>query len=375
MSRVRARFAPAARDRFRGARPLTTLAVAAIASAPLGASAAGPVGQLAAVDCAGIEGWARDPDVPRNAIDVHLYFGGPAGDPAAPAIAITADVTLTDGCVADRCAHGFSSALPMGVLDDLPRPVHAYGIDQTGDPNLQLELSPTELRCPPPPIVGGDKRHVTSPDVLAAWQFSTFFDLLRVSDDALVALTDGAAIVAGPQLVVSDAGDPTVWLLEDALRRPVDPEVAAAWRFDLAAAMPMPAAMLDAVPEGTPWRPRPILLQGSGPEVYLLDDHPCSPGDPDPACQRDPTDDGGLDDDDGASGDDSGGADTGGDDLDPSGDSADDHATTADGGTSDAMPPARVDDDGSGCGCRSHPSGGPALWIAVLAIRRRRRSR
>ena len=132
------------------------------------AAAVGPVGTLV-VDCTGIEGWAQEPDMPDALIDVHLYFGGPAGDPAASAVVVNAGQVIAAGCLGAECNHGYRSALPMSLLDSGEHEVHAYGIDLTGDPNLELAGSPMMMSCPPPPIVGGELRHVVAPEVLAAW--------------------------------------------------------------------------------------------------------------------------------------------------------------------------------------------------------------
>lgn len=363
------------------ARALGLLVVALAALLPSPSRAAqSPAGQLIAVDCTGIEGWTSDPDVPLELTDAHLYFGGPAGDPAASAIAVHADAMLPAGCDPAQCAHGFRSELPMSLLDDQEHVVHAYGIDLSGDPNVELAGSPLVFSCPPPPIVGGEKRHVVSPEILAAWQFSTFFDLLVVDDALLTTLPDAPAIDVAPSLAMGDGADPTVWLLDQGFRRFVDPEHATAWRLDLATAVVMPAAQLAAMPEGTPLRPRPILLQGTMPAVYLLDDHQCVAGDPDPACDEGEGD--GDGDTGSAQGDSSTGAAPGGDMGDSgeaSGSSEGDGTATDDAGdtdtiaTSDASAGARGG-DAAGCGCNhAPPRSGLLLLAAAAALRRRRR--
>lgn len=268
----------------------------------------------------------------------------------------------------------------MSLLDDQEHVVHAYGIDLSGDPNVELAGSPLVFSCPPPPIVGGEKRHVVSPEILAAWQFSTFFDLLVVDDALLTTLPDAPAIDVAPSLAMGDGADPTVWLLDQGFRRFVDPEHATAWRLDLATAVVMPAAQLAAMPEGTPLRPRPILLQGTMPAVYLLDDHQCVAGDPDPACDEGEGD--GDGDTGSAQGDSSTGAAPGGDMGDSgeaSGSSEGDGTATDDAGdtdtiaTSDASAGARGG-DAAGCGCNhAPPRSGLLLLAAAAALRRRRR--
>ncbi len=345
-------------------------AVAAVWLSPANATAAaGPIGQLQAADCAGIEGWTQDPDLPLDTTDAHIYFNGPAGDPAASAIVVTADRMQAGGCEAAACEHGFVSGLPMSLLDDVEHVVHAYGIDLSGDPNLELEASPATFQCPPPPIVGGELRHVTSPEVLAAWQFSTFFDRLLVDDAVLLALPEVSAIDPAPVLAVADTSDPTVWLVDGPWRRFVDPAFMAAWRFDPTTAIVMPVDELEAMPEGAPLRARPVLVQGTGDAVYLLDDHSCTEGDTNAACVDDPPEpagsdgDGGTDDDGGDADSDGSGASTGSDD---GGSSA--------GPDTDAVPLGAdgTDDADGGCGCRSTPRDHEWLVLALLALPWRR---
>ncbi len=323
------------------------------------AAAAGPVGTLV-VDCTGIEGWAQEPDAPDALIDVHLYFDGPAGDPVATAIVVTASTVLDGGCMGAECMHGYRSALPMSLLDAADHEVHAYGIDLTGDPNLELAGSPAQLSCPPPPVVGGELRHVVSPEILAAWQFSIFFDRLLVPDAAIMALPVGPVVDVGPQLRVDDAGG--LWLVDQGRRRALAPDVAPAWRLGPAAAQPLAPAEL-ALPEGTAVRPRPVLLQGTMPEVWLLDDHQCSEGDPDPACVPEGEDDTGGGSTDGDAGTGAGSSDTG-----PVG-SSEGSGTGGEGtgGTSTGPAPAVGDEGHGGCGCGSRERSGSG-WLAALGL-------
>lgn len=339
----------------------------AVLGAPGVARAAGPVGSLV-VDCTGIEGWAQEPDMPDALIDVHLYFGGPAGDPAATAIAVTANEVLEVGCMGVECMHGYRSVLPMGLLDDGDHVVHAYGIDLTGDPNL--EIGAAVLSCPPPPIVGGEKRHIVSPEILGAWQFLVFFDRLIVPDVTIASLPQAVSIDVGPQLRVDQVGG--LWLVDAGFLREVPAEVVPAWRLDPAAALPM-APEEQVLPEGTPLRPRPVLLQGTMPEVYLLDDHQCVVDDPHPDCvpeEEGTTGDEGEPPADGSSGGAEGGSGSEGD-----GDSG---GSDGSGGTGAAVPGATFggeEDEGTGgCGCRSRGqgSGWGGLWLVLLAVHRRR---
>lgn len=310
--------------------------------------------------------------MPDAVIDVHLYFGGPAGDPAATAVVVSAGQVIAGGCMGVECVHGYRSGLPMSLLDEVERPVHAYGIDLTGDPNLELTGSPAVMSCPPPPIVSGELRHVISPEVLAAWQFSVFFDRLVVADATITGLAVGPAVDMGPQLRVDAFGD--LWVIDQGYRRAVPPDVAAAWRLAPATAVELMPNEL-AMPEGTPLRPRPVLVQGTMPEVYLLDDHQCAAGDPDPSCVPEGEDETG--------GGETGDASTGGaSDSDAgSGGSDESGAGSSDGtgGVLTGLPPVAADEEAEGCACRGGGRASP-WWLASLVlllggVRRRRATR
>jgi MYXO-CTERM domain-containing protein len=359
----------------RGARPRSAWAAATIVGAigwlawPEAAGAVGPVGTLV-VDCTGIQGWAQEPDMPDAFIEVHLYFGGPAGDPAATAVVVSAGQMIATGCMGVECVHGYRSGLPMSLLDEVERPVHAYGIDLTGDPNLELTGSPAVMSCPPPPIVSGELRHVTSPEVLTAWQFSLFFDRLVVPDATITGLVVGPVVDMGPQLRVDAFGD--LWVIDQGRRREVPSDVAVAWRLAPAAAvelMPLELAM----PEGTPLRPRPVLVQGAAlPEVYLLDDHQCVEGDPDPSCVPEGEDESGGGEGESGDADTGGGADTSGGADEGSGEGSGSGGTA---GVVTGLPPIEDDEDAAGCGCRGSdgPNGPWALVLLAAAAARRRR--
>lgn len=58
----------------------------------------------------------------------------------------------------------------------------------------------------------------------------------------------------------------------------MDPQVASAWRLDLATVTTVPAGEVEALIEGPPLRVRPFLIKGSGPAVYVVDDPLPVPG-------------------------------------------------------------------------------------------------
>ncbi len=330
--------------------------------------------------CEGLVGWAQDPDDPGALIDVHVYFDGPAGDPAARTSVTTANLSLAEGeggCAGETCGHGFRVQLPLSRLDGAPHPAYVYGIDINGDPNVQVSSSPASYTCGALPLTMGEKRHITSPTVLQAWAFSTYFDLMRVDDLALASLEEGMTVAEGPVFAVAEGTTEPLWLLDRGFRRGVDAAAQDGWRIDPATAMALPAAELDAMPEGTPLPERPILMQGTGAEVYVLDAMQCLEGDDHPACAPE---EGGT----------SGGPQ--GDTDDTSGGETSDEgpSTSGDGGSGGGDEGAQTDSSGSGGvatsgglpagdveagggGCRTGHGGGFPLLFGLLLLRRRRR--
>ena len=98
------------------------------------ADAAPPIGNFDAASCEGLHGWSQDPDEPAKVLQVHLYFGGPAGS-GAPGVPISAGVHRDNLCTAiGSCEHGFVVLSPLSLHDGKPREVHAYGIDSQEAP-------------------------------------------------------------------------------------------------------------------------------------------------------------------------------------------------------------------------------------------------
>jgi MYXO-CTERM domain-containing protein len=230
-----------------------------------------PVGSLDAVGCDQVAGWSQDPDEPDKAIDVHVYFGGAAGS-GAPGIPLNAGDARADLCTAiGSCNHGFHLRSALSLFDGAAHEVHAYGIDSQGGANAELGGSPKTLQCPSSPPAGV-KRHVTDPTVYAAWGFSDVMDVMPVSDAQLAALPDEVDIAPAPVMVRGD-GEPAVYILDHGYKRHVpSPEVAMNWHLDLAQVQVKPPAEVDAYPETTALRDRPVLVKGPGPAVYLVDD-------------------------------------------------------------------------------------------------------
>lgn len=329
-----------------------------------------PDGVFDQTACTTLTGWAQDPDAPEAAVTVELFFDGEKGDPAATGVQVVADVARDDLCMSlGSCNHGFELDAPLGLRDGAIHPVHAYALDTEAGTQAELQLSPGQFQCEPPPLPAGVRRWVTNPESLAAWKFSPFWQMIKASDEALQALPLDRDLEATPLLVSSDAEPGTVWLVDDAFRRRVpSPEVAAAWGFDLAMATVWPAAEVQALIEGSPLRPAPILTQGTGPEVWLIDDHQCDPdGPPDPAC--------GLPAGTGEAGESSGGGVVTGGGL--SGAPTDAGESGAGGSGSEgsgALPPGYGLADENGCGCRQDGPGG-LLGLVVVGLTRRRKRR
>ncbi|PCC74486.1 hypothetical protein SAMN02745121_06744 [Nannocystis exedens] len=356
----------------------SALVLLALLGAAPAVQAAGPVGAVTA-DCAGVSGWTQDPDAPATPIDIHLYFDGPAGDPVAVGVPLTAGQTLNVGCRGEQCQHGFYGALPLSRLDGQPHSVHAYGIDTNGDPNLELSGSPAVYACPPLPIVAGVKRHIAGPSILDQWHFSTYFDLMKVADLDLAGTPIGTTVDGPPQLALAEGTSAPLWLIDQGFRRLVAPEVVGAWRFDPATAAVMPADAIAGLPEGTPLAARPLLVQGTGPEVWLLDEHQCGAEDPHPACAEpsapttgDPTSTGGSpgDDSSDSEGDPTGAGTSAETGIDSGSTGEATTAASTDGSAASSTDDAGASGDEGGCGCRS--TAPASAWLLLLALRRRR---
>lgn len=314
--------------------------------------AAPPAGNVDATACEGIRGWAQDPDAPEAAIDVDIYFDGAAGEAGAVGVRRRADIPRDDLCEPlGSCDHGFELEVPLSLQDGAPHPVHAYGIDDAGADNAELAQSGASVQCERPPLPDGVVRALAT-DSLAAWHLDPFWQSIRIDATELADYDAGPALGSVP-LLVRTASAPEVWLVDAGWRRHVpDPEVAAAWGFDLAAAEIVTDDILAQWREGTPVRARPILVSTDGLTMHLVDD-----------AQHDD-----------GSGD--GGGDAGGSAGSGAGDSSGGDAGSEGGDGPGALPGAGDEPVAGGCGCHSEPSTRPigALALLVLtALRRRRR--
>jgi hypothetical protein len=233
-----------------------------------------PKGTLESVSCSQIKGWSQDPDTPAKAVEVRLSFDGPAGDAGAQTVSVVASENRPELCQQlGSCDHGFLLDSPLGLMDGKAHPVSAFGVDTGGGPGALLGGSPKSLDCAPPKIPDGVRRKVAGTASFGAWKFSALLDVLAVSDAALGAIAEWDALPASPVLAKSTDGSAQVWLVDGAFKRPVpSTTVAAAWRFDLGKAEAWAPAKLAGYATGTPVRPRPFLIQGTGAVRFLVDD-------------------------------------------------------------------------------------------------------
>ena len=307
-----------------------------------------PQGPVDAVDCESVRGWAFDPDAPGNPVEVQVWFGGPADDPDAVGVSITADEHRDDLCDAiGSCAHGFTLEIPRSLRDEQMHDVYVYAIDDEGAETVQLEASPGQFQCAPPGLPDGVRRKIASPEVIADWQLSLFWDLAKLSLADLQAVPEGELWPEFRLVVQAESGG-ELWLIDRGLKRAISPAAAEAWQISASEAQRWPDESVAGVPLGPPVRTSVFLVSAPGDGIYVIDDELCPPDDAD--CEE-YAGDGSSDD--GGSGPSSGGADT---DSGP----GDQWGTPA--------------DDESGCGC-STPRGSAAAWalgLFVFALRRRR---
>ncbi|WP_437276261.1 M23 family metallopeptidase [Sorangium sp. So ce375] len=233
-----------------------------------------PEGALETAGCSGIAGWTRDPDAEGAPADARLYFDVPATEEGAEGYSFAADLHRDDLCEPlGSCAHGFEAPMPLSLLGGA-HAVHAYGVDALSGQQVELEGSPRALACPLD-LPSGVRRRLGGDGALDAWGFSRFWDVASAPDAALQALPEGDAFPSSPLLVRGDDGAASLWLVDVGERRAVpDAEVANAWELDPGDAVVWPAARLAALPLGPALRPRPFLVQGSGPPLYVIDAPP-----------------------------------------------------------------------------------------------------
>jgi MYXO-CTERM domain-containing protein len=320
-----------------------------------------PAGPLDAIDCESIRGWAQDPDAPEAPVEVQVWFGGPSDDPNATGITVLADVPRDDLCEPlGSCAHGFEVGIPRSLQDDASHAVHVYAVDNDGASTPQLEASPGAFTCAAPAVPDGVRRRIGSPEVLASWSLSTFWDMARPGDAIIDAIEEGAPLSDTP-LVVRGEDDPedALWLIDEGRKRSLaDAAVRERWSIATTDAQIWPQASVDGVPVGTPVRGDIFMVSGTDLVVYLIDDAQCPP---DETCDA---------------GEDSGVGDEEGDDEGEADGTAAGDDGEGEGGTDSSALPGAQGDDGDGCGCTTTSNRdavqGLALLVLVAGWRRQR---
>jgi GH25 family lysozyme M1 (1,4-beta-N-acetylmuramidase) len=241
-----------------------------------------PNGALEAADCASLRGWAQDPDTASDPASVRLYVDGQPGDADAVVLPILADLARADLCQPlGSCDHGFELPLPRGLRDGKDHLVRAYALDSETGGEAELGGGPLTVQCPYPAVpltpAQGVKRWIAGPSVFEAWRFSTLYDLANEPDDVVAAFPKGPDLPEAPSVVRADDGSPERWILDSGLRRRiVDVASLKAWRF--VTLVELSAAEVYAYPEGPELRPAPFLIQGTAPDLYVLDEPFHDPG-------------------------------------------------------------------------------------------------
>ena len=234
-----------------------------------------PDGWLDVATCNVIAGWIQSPFAPTASLDGVITYDGVPFGPNTQYQFMKAANHRDDLCkVLGSCEHGYAVPPAYGAMDGKTHEVHAYGFNpNSAGKNAELSGSPKTLPACTPPVPTGRKRWVVNQDVFKSWSFSSYVDVLHVSDDVLATLPDDDDLVVAPSLAQGDDGSPEVYLLDRGHKRHV-PSMNAAqnWHFDLGQVQSTPAAVLASIPDGSELRVRPMLAQGSGPKIFLVDD-------------------------------------------------------------------------------------------------------
>lgn len=230
-------------------------------------------GSLDQVDCAGISGWVAATEALEETAEARLYFDGGPGENQAVGHPVLAGDARDDLCEAiGSCDHGFSSGLPLSLLDSADHAVRAFGTRGPVSEQAELENSPKTFNCPLE-LPEGVRRAVRDAAAESAWHFSSFWDVATVSAGVIDGFPAGDDLPDAPRVVIDEAG--ALWVVDGSLRRAVaDAVVAAAWELDPLFAEPIPAADLEALAEGPALRARPFVLRGPDGVAYLIDDAP-----------------------------------------------------------------------------------------------------
>jgi hypothetical protein len=122
----------------------------------------------------------------------------------------------------------------------------------------------------------GVRRHVASPEVMAAWHFE-FGDVALMAEETLSRYPEGEALTEGPRYV--QHGDSSLWLVDQVnggvTRRHVQSFYAIqTWRMTREPFETGADAELEAIPEGPPVMETPVLVLGPDFSVWLIDRAP-----------------------------------------------------------------------------------------------------
>ncbi len=168
---------------------------------------------------------------------------------------IAAPLGVQDGKAHDVYAYGIDTqGGPNTLLSDAPKSFTC--------PNA----------TPPLDALHGVKRHVVDPAAMTAWSFSSLTDVAPEPDAIVNALPASADWQEKPEVVQADDGTPEVWIIDGEVRRHiVSPDSLAAWHFTGADIVKTAAAKVYSFAQGADLPATPFLLQGSGPAIYVLD--------------------------------------------------------------------------------------------------------
>ncbi len=228
-----------------------------------------PTGVLDEVGCDVIEGWAFDSDEPETPIDVILGF---AAQGVSDEHVVTADRYRADLCDAlGHCDHGLSVLSPLSLFDDTDYEVGAAVDYDALGMEIELTGSPMTLQCPPIELSG--VRRPVPMATFEQWSFSAFWDEAPAPTGDVEALPVTEDWPSEAEVVMAEGDAEAWWLIDDGETRSIaGPEVARAWRLDLAAAETRSQSEIDALPAGPPLRARPVLVRDSDDDLYVLDD-------------------------------------------------------------------------------------------------------
>lgn len=240
---------------------------------PLAATSCSPVGAGGSVegwvdgaDCSLVSGWTRDRARPDQRIVAGVSIDGARFD-------VSATVDRGDLCAPlGACNYGFELFVPRSFLDGAPHVVAAVGASAGVD--TALSGGPITIQCAPPALEPdanvGVRRYVTAA-AFAAWRFEGR-DVLAVGDAVLARYASGRDWPEAASLVEAD-GAPAVYAIDGATRRWITSgrSLVAGWHMGWDVVRITTQAEIDGYAEAAALSERPLLVRGSGPEVYVID--------------------------------------------------------------------------------------------------------